>query len=89
VLLVHEIKGRPGKWEVAWTWVPYFLASDRDLIRRVDKEMTKEVRTAVRLDLPEEDLLLRMHNKVIDIVVGAYPIPGLRLYLEGLREVDP
>lgn len=89
MLLVHEIKGRPGKWEVAWTWVPYFLASDRDLIRRVDKEMTKEVRTAVRLDLPEEDLLLRMHNKVIDIVVGAYPIPGLRLYLEGLREVDP
>jgi hypothetical protein len=89
MLLVHEIKGRQGKWEVAWTWLPYFLASDRDLIRKVDKEMTKEVRTAIRLDLPEEDLLVRMHNKVIDLVVGAYPITGLRSYLEGLSEVEP
>lgn len=88
MLLVHEIKGRRGKWEVAWTWMPYFLASDRDLIRKVDKEMTKEVRTALRLDLPEDDLLLRMHNKVIDLVVAAYPVQGLRLYLEGLREVE-
>lgn len=87
MLLVHEIKDRVGKWEVAWTWMPYFLASDRDLIRRVDKEMTKELRTAARLDLSEEDFLRRMHNKVLDLVVEAYPVPGLRRYLEGLEEV--
>ncbi len=88
MLLVQEIKGRVGKWEIAWTWMPYFLASDRDLIRKVDKEMTKELRTALRLDLPEEDLLRRMHNKVIDMVVAAYPLPGLREYLEGLEKVE-
>ena len=88
MLLVQEIKGRVGKWEIAWTWMPYFLASDRDLIKRVDKEMTKELRTALRLDLPEEDLLRRMHNKVLDLVVAAYPLPGLREYLEGLEKVE-
>jgi hypothetical protein len=88
MLLVQEIKGRTGKWEVAWTWLPYFLASDRDLIRKVDKEMTKELRTAIRLDLPEEELMLRMHNKVLDLVVATYPLPGLREYLEGLEKVE-
>lgn len=88
MLLVHRIKDRPGKWEVAWTWLPYFLASDRDLIRRVDKAMTKVVREVSRLGLDEEELLFRMHNKVLDLVVEAYPHPGLRQYLEGVEGVS-
>jgi hypothetical protein len=88
MLLVHERKDRPGKWEVAWTWLPYFLASDRDLIRKVDKAMTKEIRTAYRLGLQDEFLLLRLHNRVLDLVTEVYPIPGLRQYLSALEKVD-
>ena len=87
MLLVQEIKGRVGKWEIAWTWMPYFLASDRGLIKKVDKEMTKELRIALRLNPTDEELLRRLHNKVLDLVIEAYPMPGLREYLEGVEKV--
>jgi len=80
--LVHERKGSPGKWEVAWTWLPYFLASDKDLIKYVDEEMTKE--------LSERQPSVRwMHWKVIDLILQKRPMLGLKSYLEAVSGVYP
>lgn len=88
MLLVHESKGHSGKWEVAWTWMPYFLASDGELIRRVDKAMTKALRDAARMEVNGEELTLLLHSKVLDLVVDAYPLQGLRQYLKGVEGVE-
>jgi len=89
MLLVHEVKDRPGKWEVAWTWMPFFLASDGELIKRVDKSMTKALRGAARMKTTGEELHRLLHSKVLDLVAEAYPLQGLRQYLEGIEGVEP
>lgn len=84
MLLVYEQKDKPGKWGVAWAWLPYFLASDPELIKFVDKEMStrfggQEVKTYA--DLHE------MHTQVVDLICKRYPIPNLRKYLGSITWV--
>jgi len=89
MLLVHEKKGRPGVFEVAWTWMPFFLADDRELIKSVDAEL-KELFGGQEMNAHDADaLMLRMHEVVIDIVCRKYPIKGLLRYLEAICEVNP
>jgi len=79
MLLVHENKNRPGKWEVAWMWLPHFLAADQELHKLVDQKMTEKFR-GVEID---KDLPDKMHQHVIDIIMDRYPINGLRRFLDG------
>ena len=80
--LVHERKGSPGKWEVAWTWMPYFLASDKELIKYVDEKMTEELSKA-QLSVPE------MHKKVLELILQRHSMLGLKHYLEAVIHVYP
>jgi hypothetical protein len=81
--LVHEKLGSPGTWEIAWMWLPQFLALDRALIRSLDQSMTKEFQGAQK-----EDLQKSMHLRVVDLIVNKYPMVGLREYLLGVEKLD-
>lgn len=94
--LIHEKKHRDGKWEVAWMWLPHFLAADRELHRYVDQQMT----AAFKGTLLEEDVLSmyppsmtpildKMHKKVIELIMEKYPIPGIKEFLEGYAHLRP
>jgi uncharacterized lipoprotein YddW (UPF0748 family) len=84
MLLVHRGKKNPSMWEVAWTWLPYFLAADQLLHRHVDKEMTKRWKGVENPGLQE---VRQMHRDVISFILERYPIEGLRDYLESISLV--
>jgi len=86
MFLVQEKKVGHGRWEVAWTWLPFFLASDSSLHKHVGQKMTEEFKgQAVEEDQAQKNaLLLRMHNRVLDLILERYSIPGLRQYLESV-----
>jgi hypothetical protein len=89
--LVHEKKDRTGKWEVAWMWLPHFLASDKNLHKFVGQKMTESFKGQTVEDDPAQrnQLLLQMHQEVIHLILSQYPIPGLRQYLESTIHLDP
>jgi len=89
--LVHPKKAQEGKWEVAWMWLPHFLAQDRSLHRHVAEEMTTRFGGQVLEDdrTQKNQVLMEMHNEVIRLILERYPIPGLRAYLESTIHLDP
>lgn len=89
--LVHEKKEKTGKWEVAWMWLPHFLSQDKSLHRYVAEKMTDTFKGEELEDnTPQRDQMLRrMHDEVIRLIMDKYPIQGLRLYLEATIHLDP
>jgi len=89
--LVHEKKDHGGKWEVAWTWLPYFLASDKELHKFVGQQMTETFKGQTVEDdqAQKNQLLMQMHAEVIRLILMKYPIPGLRPYLEATIHLEP
>lgn len=85
MLLVHEKKGFVGKWEVAWTWLPYFLAADRDLHKEVDQKMTAEFKGMS--SEPEGRLIISMNERVKEIILARHPISGLKGLLDAYSSV--
>jgi len=85
MLLVHKKKGFTGKWEVAWTWLPYFLASDRDLHKEVDQKMTVGFK-GMSAD-PIEPLLTSMNERVKEIILARHPIAGLKVLLDAYGSI--
>lgn len=93
--LVHEKKDKSKTWEVAWTWLPYFLSADKDLHRFVDQKMTEEfsgIALCGTLDGPpetRESFITKMHLRVVDLILEKHPIPGLRRLLDAYVYVRP
>ena len=94
--LIHEKKHQDGRWEVAWMWLPHFLAADSELHKHVDREMTGEFKgTMLEGDVMNmyppsmTPILEKMHQKVIDLILEKYPIHGLRRFLEGYTYLRP
>ncbi len=94
--LVHEKKHRDGKWEVAWMWMPHFLAADKELHKRVDQKMTETFKgtmlegDAMSMYPPSMTPILEMMNrKVIELVLEKYPISGLKELLEAYAHLQP
>ena len=87
--LVHQHEN--GKWQVAWMWLPQFLAIDRELHKHVDQGMTKAFKGEVIPDEPEQQkpILERMHFEVIRLITNTYPMAGLRAYLEATISLEP
>jgi hypothetical protein len=81
--LVYEKKGSPGSLEVAWTWFPYFIAADAQLIKDVDKMLTSKYRAR---ELTDENLYA-MGVDVIEAVCGKYDMPGLGDWIRGMEDV--
>ena len=89
MFLVHEKKQRDGKWEVAWMWLPHFLAADRELHKYVDKKMTETFKGTMVEEGQTEHVLGLMHQKVLDLILERYPIPGMRRFLDGYTYLRP
>jgi hypothetical protein len=87
MLLVHPKTIGHGKWEVKWTWLPYFLAADIELIKHVDKVMTQEY-SGAEVEENQDLQLLNMHNRVVELITEKYPIPGLINYLYAIAHVE-
>jgi hypothetical protein len=88
--LVHRSKDRVGRWEIAWMWLPYFLGIDRELHKFVGQKMTEEFKGVTHAeDNPPDELLQRMHDRVIDLIVEKRPIAGLREYLYATQHITP
>jgi len=85
MLLVHEKIDNPGRWEVAWMWLPHFLAADRRLHRHVDQEMKKEFKGR----MVQDGVVDQMNRRVIELILEQYPIPGLRQLLETYVYLNP
>lgn len=79
--LIHQKKDKPGVYEVAWTWMPYFLAADRELHRAVDQELT-------RLYQGDSPGLRFVNQTVIRLCCERYPYQGLQEALQALVEVQ-
>lgn len=89
--LVHKGKQKDGRWEIAWMWLPHFLASDGNLHRYVAEKMTSTFKGQV-LEGDEEQknqVLMQLHNEVIRLILEKHPISGLRQYLEATIHLDP
>lgn len=85
MLLVNPKKDAPGKWEVAWMWLPHFLAIDPEMIKKVDEEMTARFKGT---DLSDIHAGMQMNQAVIEIVQNACPhIKHLDHYLGALAGV--
>jgi hypothetical protein len=87
--LVHQTKdkegNRTGKWEVAWTWLPHFIATNPDIVKFVAERMTEMFSNReVTKELEEE-----MHLAVIELILEKLPMPGLKDYLALVTLVHP
>lgn len=91
MFLVHEKKEQTGKWEIAWMWLPHFLASDASLHKHVGQMMTEKFKGATVEDDPgmKNTLMMEMHNEVVKLITERHPIPGLRQHLESLIHIHP
>lgn len=87
--LVHQKKRFEGKWEVAWMWLPHFLAADQALHKYVDQQMTATFKGTVVDDQDGARLVEEMHQRVLDLLLEKYPIPGMRRFLEGYVHLRP
>lgn len=87
--LVHQKKHREGKWEVAWMWLPHFLAADLELHKFIDQEMTEAFKGQMVDEENPSRLLERMDQKLIDLIMEKHPIPGLRRFLDGYAWIHP
>ena len=87
--LVHQKKHHDGKWEVAWMWLPHFLAADQSLHKYIDQKMTESFKGQVVENGEASQLIQQMHQKVLDLILEKYPIPGLRRFLEGYVHLRP
>jgi hypothetical protein len=77
-------KGKTGGiWEVKWTWMPAFLAMDRELVASVDKNLNDWFSGG---DPPMPGIL---DKAVIKLVCRKYPMLGLREALLAIQAVDP
>lgn len=83
MLLVHPKKNNPKRWEVAWMWIPHFLAADLSLVKHVDQRMNEAIKVSGSVD-PET-----AHHMVLQLILEKYPIKGLMDYLDAVTGVNP
>lgn len=94
--LIYEDKKTEGTWQVSWSWLPFFLATDQALHKWVGERMTEKFKGSrlqgdVYSMYPPSmtPLLMDMHKAVIDLILERYQIQGLRAYLEAIVHVRP
>lgn len=78
--LVHPKKGSESKWEVAWIWLPHFIAADVALVKHVDAVLTEENKGK----LPSQEA---MHLRVLELILEKYQFTGLKEYLHAINAV--
>ena len=87
--VIYQTKDSEGnltrKWDVQWTWLPHFIATNPDIIKYVADKMTETYggKTVTR------ELQKDMHRSVIDFICEKLLTKGLKSYLLGLDFVVP
>lgn len=76
-----------GAFELRWTWLPFWLATNPKLKQTLEGEMKTLVALNGVTD-SDEDLEL-MHQHIVRRLRESFPdVRGLDTYLEGLRNVE-
>lgn len=81
--LVHSSREKEGALEVAWTWMPFWLASNPKLILDVDSALLERYRGR-KLD---QGCLEEMGETVIETIISHHPIAGLEGLLRAITGV--
>jgi hypothetical protein len=72
--------------ELRWMWLPTFMGQNHGLMRELESAGKKKF-TGKSLP-PSEEALEEAHQWVIDWLCKKNPIPGLREYLEAIKNVQ-
>lgn len=76
-----------GAFEVRWTWLPFWLATNPKLKTTLEGEL-KSIVALAGITASEADLDL-MHAHVVRRLQELFPqMSGLREFLDGLRKVE-
>jgi hypothetical protein len=79
---------KSGVYEVAWTWMPFFLANNVELHKHVDLELQARF-VDYRYFEGDNSVFDKMSAAVVDIIVAKVPMVGLREALTALIAVNP
>lgn len=77
-----------GAFEIRWTWLPFWLATNPKLKTSLEGEM-KALIALNGVQDSEEDLAM-LHRHVVKRLQEMFPeMRGLDVFLDGLRAVQP
>lgn len=77
-----------GAFEIRWTWLPFWLATNPKLKTTLEGEM-KTLIALNGVQDSEEDLAM-LHRHVVHRLQEMFPaMSGLDVFLDGLRAVQP
>lgn len=77
-----------GAFEIRWTWLPFWLATNPKLKTSLEGEMKTLIALNGIRD-SEEDLAM-LHRHVVSRLQEMFPeMVGLDVFLDGLRAVQP
>lgn len=77
-----------GAFEVRWTWLPFWLATNPKLKQSLEGELKTLVALNGLTDSPEDLQLLHKHT--VSRLQTLFPaLSGLDTYLDGLQSVNP
>lgn len=76
-----------GAFEIRWTWLPFWLATNPKLKQSLEGELKVVVALNGLTDSPED--LARLHRHLLRRLQELFPaIKQLDTFLDGLREVE-
>lgn len=78
------VRSGPGTVEVAYMWLPTFIGMNTLLMQKIEGELAPLIEGKEMTD----DTLEAAHERVLDIICKAHPLPGLRDYLDAMKFVE-
>ena len=77
-----------GAFEIRWTWLPFWLATNPKLEQNLEGELKTLVALNGLTDSPDDIQLL--HRHVVTRLQALFPsLHGLDAFLDGLQNVNP
>lgn len=77
-----------GAFEIRWTWLPFWLATNPKLKQTLEGEM-KAIVALNGIRNVDEDLE-KMHRHVLRRITQLFPeMKGLDQFLDGMRDINP
>ena len=71
-----------GVLELNYMWLPTWLGLNQRFKEKLEKDLTEKFKGRLSSELDD------IHEEVIDYIVEAFPLPGLRDYLDGVKFVE-
>lgn len=77
-----------GAFEIRWTWLPFWLATNPKLKQTLEGEM-KAIVALNGIRNVDEDLE-KMHRHILRRITQLFPeMKGLDQFLDGMRDINP